>query len=321
MKNKISKIAIFTILMLNGTVKSQEFYTCIPNEDWVKGKAKEAVTDTHIQELIRKTVNKLEWKKIIHLTPNSNLWEFEQTLQPGRYRVKIAAAGSKEIIKDFTLTTANEFRACVGIEGTDGGGYKNNGGGGGGAGGGGIGYNGYYGDGEKGVDGGVRGGNYQPGKGGKPSDKSTDGNNGSNASGGGNNGANSSRGGGAGGGGGGGSAYGGRGGNGDGYMGMLGRGGAGGYDSSVDGGSFSNGKGGEGGQGCCGGGGGGGGGGGSGNGGGGGGGGSYFVINGIVGLILKGGRGEDGKFVSTSEKNIGGKGAGPDGYVIIEKLE
>ncbi len=114
MKNKISKIAIFTILMLNGTVKSQEFYTCIPNEDWVKGKAKEAVTDTHIQELIRKTVNKLEWKKIIHLTPNSNLWEFEQTLQPGRYRVTAAGAGGKEIIKDFTLTTSSVFKACVG---------------------------------------------------------------------------------------------------------------------------------------------------------------------------------------------------------------
>lgn len=324
---KISKIAIFTILILNGTVKSQEFYTCIPNDDWVKGKAKEEITDTYIQNIVKKTILTSKWTLVRKLTPFSAQSEFKGTLPAGRYRVTAAGAGGPEQTREFTLTYSQEYKACVGQAGRN---SENNNGG---AGGGGMGYGGIYcggggGDGTGGTDGG--GGSYCLnkfiGNGGWGETENYDGKqsylNGIKTFYGGGGGDSSGPCGFKGGkgygdnGGKGGKAWcedinrvdfvAGAGGGGGGY---LGEGGGGG--SSADNAGF-----GLGGTGCYGGGGGAGGYASFVSGGGGGGGGSYFEV-GNTRMVLQGGNGLQGELLNTD----GGKGAGPDGYVIIEKWE
>ena len=311
MKNKISKIILMASLLASGITTAQEFYTCVPKKDWWLDIVREG--------------NKKQWKKIIHLTPQSPQSDFQQTLQAGKYRVTAAGAGGEPETKEFTLTTVSEFKACAGASGGDGttASYKEFSGGGGG-GGGGNGYNGIY-KGENGKDGGCLKKNRADivpcfnNKGGEGDFILA-----TNAIG--------SIGGKGGSGGGGGvtssgyqkldsnGAVSGNGGKGYGYG--KGKGGDGGVADNVNGY-------GKGGEGCYSGGG------GSGGyikkmpihnnsgllkvahlaGNGGGGGGSYFAIVNIE-MILKGGDGKD-----ATDVNKYGKGAAPDGYVIIERLE
>ena len=336
--NKLNKISLLTGLLLINTAHAQTFHTCVPKKDWLLEMLKR-------EKLVPEDPIKETWHVIKHLTVTSSEGDFKGFLTAGKYRVKAAGAGGSEIVKQFVLKERSEYKACVGAGG--GGGaeegsnsqYRKGGGGGRGSitgqGGGemhylnlGIGYGGaggsynYFMHGIMGGSGGYRsggggGGGYRE----------------------------NIRGGGGKGGNGGGS--GGKGGKGS-YTGenasnmciecrsninrnkgynssSMYSGGNGGIYKSSSGSSYSGGigggygSGGSGGSGC---GGGGGGGGGSKNyttgvgvgGGGGGGGGSYFAVADIE-LILKGG---DGK---AADGNNGGDGAGPDGYVIIEKLD
>ena len=308
--NKISKITMIGSLLVTGIVNAQEFYTCVPNDDWVKN-------------LVKETIKKTQWKKIIHLTPASNLSEFKQTLPAGKYRVIASGAGGSEQIREFTLNSSYEFKACVGQAGED---NKNSNGG---AGGGGLGYDGIYcgggGGGGVGFGGGddrgggtrclnirVYNGGYRTnGKDGTQKSDLADNNVKLFCGGGGgdNNGFRGGKGYGnyGGKGGVGYSESGGGGGGGGGYLGEGGRGGSANSDETGFG---------LGGKGCYGGGG------GAGGsrswlvGGGGGGGGSYFEI-GDIKLILKGGDGSLGHFLEAGS----GNGAGPDGYMIIERWE
>ena len=134
MIKKTSKITLLSAVLLAGVVNAQEFYTCVPKKSWWID--------------VVKSGQKKSWDKIIHLTPSSGQSQFKQYLQPGRYRVKAAAGGGQEEIKEFYLTKVYEFKACVGRMGSD---EQENGNGG--KGGGGMGYNGVY----RGGDGGVGG--------------------------------------------------------------------------------------------------------------------------------------------------------------------
>ena len=92
MKRKnISKFALLvSLLTINTTANS--FYQCIP---------------------------KKSWKRIAHLTPQSKQEEFKQTLQAGKYRVTAAGGGGRPEIKEFTLTSSQEFKACAGERAQD----------------------------------------------------------------------------------------------------------------------------------------------------------------------------------------------------------
>ena len=108
MKNKISKIILAASLLASGITTAQEFYTCVPKRDWWI-------------EMVREGSKK--WKKIIHLTPQSPQSDFQQTLQPGKYKVIAAGGGGEPETKEFTLTSSQEFKACAGGN-YDGMGYK-----------------------------------------------------------------------------------------------------------------------------------------------------------------------------------------------------
>ena len=87
MKRKnISKFALLvSLLTINTTANS--FYQCVP---------------------------KKSWKRIAYLTPSSPQHLFQQFLLAGKYRVIAAGGGGEQVIKEFTLTTATEFKACAG---------------------------------------------------------------------------------------------------------------------------------------------------------------------------------------------------------------
>ena len=282
-KNTISKIALLTgLLMINTNTKG--FYQCIPKRSWIAN-----------------VIDFRQWVKILDLRITSPLEDFKGFLEPGKYRVKAAGAGGEGEVKEFILRKKEEFKACVGAGGGGGGGcglniwyyYKNAGGGGGG--GGGKGYAGYY-SGSKGEDG------------------SEGCNGGEGGNGGGGNGGNGYR------------LYndieGGKGGMGGGKGGNNGSSGLNNCRSNCSNGNYGRRKlyfnlPGMGGYGCSG---------GKGGrsssynsgGGGGGGGGSYFKIADVE-LMLKGGDGNPG-YVQDDRCN-GGDGAGPDGYVIVERWE
>ena len=297
MIKKTSKITMITALVLAGVVNAQEFYTCVPKKSWWKDTIKESIPSQEILKEIKESLSnnfqnadklaeiiakgirnskKTIWKKIVYLKITSPISDFKQVLQPGYYRVTAAAAGSQEVIKEFSVTREQEFLACVGAAGGNGGksrgvGYYSGGGGGGG----GRGYMGCY-NGESGAGvfhsnewwsttggtGGCGGSGAAPGDNSKNKSSEVD-------------------------------------------------------DCNIECKDLSRshlngGLGGRGGYGCKG---------GKGGalndsigGGGGGGGGSYFKVADVE-LILKGG---DGK---PADGYNGGAGAGPDGYVIVEKME
>ncbi len=101
---KINKKILLASILVTNLVAAQEYYTCVPKKDWWL-------------DVVREGSKK--WKKIIHLTPQSKQEEFQQTLQPGKYRVTAAGGGGKPETKEFTLTTASEFKACAGEKGKD----------------------------------------------------------------------------------------------------------------------------------------------------------------------------------------------------------
>ena len=313
---RVSKVTLLSAMLIAGIVNAQEFYTCVPKKSWWKDTIKESIPSEEILKEIKESLSnnfqnadklaeiiakgirnskKTVWKKIVDLKITSPISDFKQVLQPGYYRVTAAAAGSQEVIKEFSVITPSDFKACVGAGGGGGRGYDGYyGGGGSGRNTGGCGDSSGYGGGYGGGGGGGSGGCVDSTK----------------CSGGG------SSGGSGGTGGSGNSGYGGIGRNNckancsrkhcgsDGGEGIGGgRGGYGGSGSGGNGG-YPGGGGGNGGYGCSGGGG----------GGGGGGAGSYFQVADFE-LILKGG---DGK---PAEGYAGGDGAGPDGYVIVEKME
>ena len=264
---KINKTILLTCLLVSGLANSQEFYTCVPKKDWWDSMIKSnTITQSDIKKIVKEQHVK-RWNEIIHLTPHSAQREFKQVLPAGKYRVIAAAGGGEKHVKEFSINTHREFKACVGEAGKDGvnGGHTSSSGGQGFKGGGGMGYDGRY---EGGTI--IKSGDF------------------------------CSR-------------------SGEGYgPGFAGQ------DLNADGASVekdvycnsvqdqqNGGAGGRGGTGCYGGASG-----GFGHGGGGsGGGGSYFKIAGISPLILKGGDGVRGG------NGVGGKGAKPDGYVIIERWE
>ncbi len=305
-KKQISKISMLASLLVASTINAQEFYTCVPKKSWWKDVMTESV-----EKGIRKGNLKGVWKKIIHLTPTSPLKDFQQPLYIGKYRLTAAAAGGSEEIRYFNLDKETEFKACVGAGGGGGGGGNRFSGycGGGGGGGGGRGYGGYYSGGNGGSSSGGSGGYGIGGEGGSGgfsyAHEVKSGRTGKGGKGGGSggNGSDSSESGGhnlsigneyGSSGKGYGKGVGGKGGNMKNDINMGGGGGGSGCGGGGGGGSFNH----------------------SGYGGaGGGGGGSYFQVADVE-LVLKGG---DGK--PADGYNGGGDGAGPDGYVIVEKME
>ena len=108
--NKISKITMLASLLVAGMVNAQEFYTCVPKKDWWIDIVKQA--------------NKKEWKEIIHLTSSSHQNNFTQTLNLGRYKVRISTDGSGFREEEFILNKSEEFKACVGSNSGGGNGYN-----------------------------------------------------------------------------------------------------------------------------------------------------------------------------------------------------
>ena len=84
-KNISKFVMLASLLVMNTTANS--FYQCVP---------------------------KKSWKRIVYLTPYSPQHLFQQFLQAGRYRVIAAGGGGEQVTKEFTLTTATEFKACAG---------------------------------------------------------------------------------------------------------------------------------------------------------------------------------------------------------------
>lgn len=328
--NKLNKISLLTGLLLINTAHAQTFHTCVPKKDWLLEMLKR-------EKLVPEDPIKETWHVIKHLTITSPKDEFMGFLEAGKYRVKAAGAGGSETVKEFILKEKSEYKACVGAGGGGGGGgYKSGGGGGGG----GYGYAGAYGGGGGGSGGRGGKGEYDSygGIGGNARREYGLGGNGGYGGGGGGGGGSGNDGGAGGGGSGGSGGSGGISGD-DQHNGNPGSNGlnncimCGNYAMGLDsygndyknyGGSYESdgfgGSVGSGGSGC--------GGGGGGYGGdqfdanacgnGGGGGGSYFAVDNVR-LMLRGGNGK--KCFRVGNKFYGGDGAGPDGYVIIEKLD
>ncbi len=124
---KISKITILASMLTVNLVAAQEYYTCVPKKDWWANIVKQNVPNaSDIRQIVKEEVIKnLNWRPI-NLTPNSEVIEFQQKLQPGKYKVIAAGAGGEEEERIFILYTATKFKACVGGKsenGTDGGYY------------------------------------------------------------------------------------------------------------------------------------------------------------------------------------------------------
>ena len=148
---KINKKILLASMLTANLVAAQEYYTCVPKK-----------TCPSLEEIkqVLKTVKPVPpiptngtWKEKILLTPNSIQSEFQQKLQPGKYKVTAAGAGAAPVIREFILNEEAEFKACTGLRGEYGGYLQPNqdesisdgmGGGAGGCGGSGIGYNGTY---------------------------------------------------------------------------------------------------------------------------------------------------------------------------------
>lgn len=148
MKNKIILIAS---LFATGLANSQEFYTCVPRKNWVSLEEMKELLKTIKTNTPPPIPKNGVWKEKILLTPDSIQSEFKQTLQAGKYKVTAAGAGTKPVVREFILNEAAEFKACAGLRGGERGGvqkdenvYDGIGGGAGGGGGSGIGYNGVY---------------------------------------------------------------------------------------------------------------------------------------------------------------------------------